>query len=57
VDAALQACHPYRVEQRSMRNLCAEIDVPYIAIETDYSSTDAGQMNTRISAFIEMIGE
>lgn len=57
VDAALQACHPYKVEQRAIKSLCAEKEIPYLAVETDYSQNDAGQLNTRISAFIEMIGE
>ena len=30
-------------------------NVPYIAVETDYSKSDIGQLNTRIGAFIEML--
>jgi benzoyl-CoA reductase/2-hydroxyglutaryl-CoA dehydratase subunit BcrC/BadD/HgdB len=29
--------------------------IPYISVETDYSTSDIGQLNTRMSAFIEMI--
>jgi benzoyl-CoA reductase/2-hydroxyglutaryl-CoA dehydratase subunit BcrC/BadD/HgdB len=29
--------------------------IPYMAIETDYSSGDVGQLNTRIAAFLEML--
>lgn len=30
-------------------------NVPYLNVETDYSQTDIGQLNTRITAFIEML--
>ena len=29
--------------------------IPYIAVETDYSQADIGQLNTRLTAFIEML--
>jgi len=29
--------------------------VPYIKLETDYSTNDAGQVETRLGAFIEML--
>lgn len=29
--------------------------IPYIKLETDYSQSDAGQLETRIAAFIEML--
>ena len=29
--------------------------LPYLKVETDYSTTDIGQINTRVSALIEMI--
>ena len=55
VDVALQACHPYKIEQRAIKTFCEGRNVPYLAMETDYSQTDIGQINTRIAAFIEMI--
>ena len=30
-------------------------EIPYMALETSYSSSDIGQVKTRISAFIEML--
>jgi benzoyl-CoA reductase/2-hydroxyglutaryl-CoA dehydratase subunit BcrC/BadD/HgdB len=30
-------------------------EIPYMSLETDYSSTDIGQLKTRISAFLEML--
>lgn len=29
--------------------------IPYTKLETDYSQSDAGQFETRIAAFIEML--
>ena len=29
--------------------------VPYMALETDYSQLDAGQIDTRIAAFVESL--
>ena len=52
----LQACHTFNVESYKIKNFVTEKkNVPYLFLETDYSSTDAGQVNTRIGAFIEML--
>lgn len=29
--------------------------IPYMRLETDYSQSDAGQLETRVAAFIEML--
>ena len=55
IDAALQTCHPYTVEREKLHRFCAAHDLPYLYIESDHSDTDAGQMNTRIAAFIELL--
>ena len=55
VDIVLQACHTYNVETKDMKELCREIGVPYMSIETDFSQSDAGQLRTRLGAFIEML--
>lgn len=57
LDVALQACHTYLIEGRSIREICKERGVPYMALETDYATADAGQIDTRIAAFIETLGE
>ena len=57
LDVALQTCHTYLIEGRSIREICKEQGVPYMALETDYATADAGQIDTRISAFIETLGE
>lgn len=56
VEMTLQACHTYNVETKSIERFCREAKgVPYIAVETDYSTADVAQLNTRIAAFVEML--
>lgn len=56
VDVVLQACHTYAVETLSIKRLCNDkFSIPYMAVETDYSQSDIGQLNTRMTAFIEML--
>jgi len=54
IEIVLQACHTYNVETRAIKKLVNDTGLPYMAIETDYSQSDLGQMKTRISAFLEM---
>lgn len=56
IDVVLQACHTYAVETRRINKFVnEEKKIPYMSIETDYSQSDVGQLNTRIAAFIEML--
>lgn len=56
VDVILQACHTYAVESMAIkRHVRQQHNIPYIAIETDYSTSDIGQLSTRVAAFIEML--
>ena len=55
VEVDLQACTPYCVESYSVKKLMEELGVPYLAVETDYSQSDSGQLSTRLEAFLEMI--
>ena len=55
VEIDLQACTAYAVESYTVRGLMEELDVPYMAIETDYSASDSGQLATRLEAFLEML--
>ncbi|MDO5689524.1 MAG: double-cubane-cluster-containing anaerobic reductase [Tissierellia bacterium] len=56
LDMQLQACQPYQVESLAIKRFAnRDKDLPFMAIETDYSQSDIGQLNTRIAAFIEMI--
>lgn len=56
VDVVLQACHTYSVETLAIKRFTNEkYSIPYMAVETDYSQWDIGQLDTRMAAFIEMI--
>lgn len=56
VDVILQACHTYAIETMNVKRFVNDKKkIPYISVETDYSTSDIGQLNTRMSAFIEMI--
>lgn len=56
VDMHLQTCTPYQVEARRIKLFTTgEKNVPYIAIDTDYSQSDVGQLGTRLEAFLEML--
>lgn len=49
---SLQFCTPYMFEAFKIEK---SLSTPFMRIETDYSMEDAGQLKTRIEAFIESI--
>ncbi|MDD7363003.1 MAG: double-cubane-cluster-containing anaerobic reductase [Peptoniphilus sp.] len=56
VEIVLTACHTYNIESSSIQKYCnEEKNIPYLAVETDYSQADVGQLNTRLTAFVEML--
>ena len=55
VEIVLQACHTFNVEAFKMGRMAEEMGIPYMKLETDYSTADSGQIETRIAAFIEML--
>jgi 2-hydroxyacyl-coA dehydratase beta-subunit len=56
LDMTLQACHTYAIETNKIRRFVnEEKGIPYLNVETDYSQSDVGQLNTRVAAFIEML--
>ena len=55
VEVVLQACHTYNVESYSIKKFVNDHGLPYMSVETDYSTSDVGQLNTRCAAFIEML--
>lgn len=55
IEVVLQACHTFNVESHRMREMVEDLGVPYLKLETDYSTTDSGQIETRIAAFIEIL--
>lgn len=56
VDVVLQACHTYAIETTSVKSFVTkEKGVAYMSVETDYSTSDIGQLSTRMAAFVEML--
>jgi benzoyl-CoA reductase/2-hydroxyglutaryl-CoA dehydratase subunit BcrC/BadD/HgdB len=56
IDTVLQACHTFNVESALVKRFVTQgLGLPYMKLETDFSQSDAGQIRTRIEAFLEMI--
>lgn len=55
VEIDLQACTPYTVEAYSVRKVMEQLQVPCLTLETDYAKSDAGQLSTRLEAFLELL--
>ncbi len=55
IDFNLSFCHTYAVEHKAVEKALKEKNIPVMHIETDYSTEDAGQIKTRVEAFLEMI--
>ena len=55
MELVLTACHTYAIESHYVRKTAAEMNVPYLGLEVDFSSGDAGQISTRLSAFVELL--
>ncbi|MBN1970804.1 MAG: 2-hydroxyacyl-CoA dehydratase [Candidatus Delongbacteria bacterium] len=52
---SLQFCTPFTVESYKVKKTMDKKEVPFMALETDYSMEDFGQFKTRVEAFVEMI--
>lgn len=57
IDANLKFCTLYDIEKESVASALEEKGIPVLGLETDYTDNDAGQLRTRIQAFIEMLDE
>ena len=55
IDVNLKFCSLYDTEGYSVEAALKEAGIPVLGIETDYVDSDAEQLRTRISAFIEML--
>ena len=55
VEVVLTACHTFNVESARVAAAVEGSGVPYLKLETGYSHGDAGQVGTRIAAFIETL--
>ena len=55
IEMTLQACHTYAIESYAIKELAKKNGLPFLTIETDYSTGDVEQIKTRAAAFIEML--
>jgi benzoyl-CoA reductase/2-hydroxyglutaryl-CoA dehydratase subunit BcrC/BadD/HgdB len=51
----LQFCQPYQMEAIPVTEALKGKGIPALQVETDYGTEDAGQIKTRVEAFIEML--
>ncbi len=51
----LQFCQPYQIESGPVEKELEDNGIPTLRLDTDYSLEDAGQIKTRVEAFIERI--
>jgi len=57
IDVSLQFCGLYSTESHLVQQALKKEGIPVLHLETDYSEQDYGQLETRIQAFLEMLGE
>ncbi len=56
IDLVWQACHTYNIESFLIeRYVKQELGLPYLKIETDYSSSDQEQLRVRIQTLLEIV--
>ncbi len=55
IDVNLKFCNLYDTEGYLVEKALKEAGIPVLGIETDYTDSDAQQLRTRVSAFIEML--
>lgn len=51
----LQFCQPYLMEAMNVEKKLERKDIPVLRVETDYGTEDAGQLKTRVEAFVEQL--
>jgi benzoyl-CoA reductase/2-hydroxyglutaryl-CoA dehydratase subunit BcrC/BadD/HgdB len=56
IDVNLKFCTLYDIEGFQVGKAMKEAGIPFLGLETDYTDEDAGQLGTRIGAFLEMLG-
>lgn len=56
IEIVLHGCHTFAVEAFTVMNMVQnELGLPYMRLDTDFSQSDKGQIETRLGAFIEMM--
>jgi benzoyl-CoA reductase/2-hydroxyglutaryl-CoA dehydratase subunit BcrC/BadD/HgdB len=51
----IQFCQPYQMEAGPVTQQLEDASIPTLRIDTDYSQEDAGQIRTRVEAFVERL--
>jgi benzoyl-CoA reductase/2-hydroxyglutaryl-CoA dehydratase subunit BcrC/BadD/HgdB len=52
---SLMFCQPYQMEAGPVERALEGSSLPTLRIETDYGAEDAGQIRTRVEAFVERL--
>ncbi|MDR2827696.1 MAG: 2-hydroxyacyl-CoA dehydratase family protein [Candidatus Adiutrix intracellularis] len=55
IEMTLTACQPYAVESTTVHNFFRDRNLPFLTLETDYSTGDLEQLRTRAAAFLETL--
>lgn len=55
IDLTWQACHTYNIEAYQVEQLVQKLGLPYLHLESDYSSSDLESLKVRIEALLEMV--
>ncbi len=55
IDINLKFCTLYDIEGYLVENALKEAGIPVLGLETDYNDEDAGQLRTRVGAFLEIL--
>ena len=56
IQYVLQFCQPFSIESVKIQRALEKAGITSISIESDYNMEDVGQLQTRIEAFLEVIG-
>ena len=54
IDLTWQACHTYNIESYEVKKQVKEKGLPFLHLESDYSSSDEESLKVRIEAMLEM---
>ncbi|MCX8083245.1 MAG: 2-hydroxyacyl-CoA dehydratase family protein [bacterium] len=52
----LRLCNVFEMDIPVLRSVLKNKGIPFLALKTDFSREDAGQLKTRLEAFMEMLG-
>ena len=56
IDLTWLGCHTYNAESTTVKRFVeGELGLPFLRVETDYSTSDTEQLRTRVEAFIEIL--